>query len=390
MELRFPYPDYLEEDAIVLSFLWSLPSVPGAGKVFFRHWRIMYQVWPPPGSRPVQDGGKGLRLLFVTDTHLRGNSPRSRRDDFPATQREKLQEVVGLARDHRVDVLIHGGDLWENPYPALAVCADYLSVLLSAPVPWLVVSGNHDVFGHNPSTLPRTMLGFLEQLGLVEVLRPGCPVVKEKSGLEVQFSGQPFHHQMDRRDPALDYCVDRVDADVGVHVVHGMLVDRPLPYPAAHTLVSDLPGTRADLTLAGHYHLGFGPREKEGKWFVNPGAMVRISNHPQEMERHPQVLLADIGGPGQLEWELIPLQRARPAGEVLDRSQLEARMAREEKLSQFVQQVQAAGHYGGLNLGEIIRELAQKETIPPQVREEALRRLEKAQEDMEMGEEDSG
>lgn len=331
-----------------------------------------------------------MRLLFVTDTHLRGNSPRHRRDDFPATQRKKLQEVAELAREHRVDFLIHGGDLWDNPYPALGVCADHLSVLLSAPAPWLMVAGNHDVFGHNPLTLPRTMLGFLEQLGLVEILRPGCPVVKEKSGLRVQFSGQPFHHQMDLRDPALDYCVARVDADVGVHVVHGMLVERALPYPASHTLITDLPDTRADLTLAGHYHLGFGARERSGRWFVNPGAMVRISNHPQEMERCPRVLLAKMHGPGRLELEFLPLGTARPGGEVLDRQQMEARSAREEKLSQFVDQVQAAGQGSGLNLAEIIRGLAQQETIPPRVRDEALRRLERAQEELQAGEEDAG
>ena len=54
-----------------------------------------------------------MRLLFLTDTHIRTASMRSRLDTILDTLEEKLREVAAQAREYHVDAVIHGGDLFE-------------------------------------------------------------------------------------------------------------------------------------------------------------------------------------------------------------------------------------------------------------------------------------
>ena len=104
-------------------------------------------------------------------------------------------------------------------------------------------------------------------------------------------------------------------------MVHGMLLQRALFPGAFYTLIEQISHTEADLTLAGHNHLGFPDTEIDGKYFINPGALVRLSNHRQEMKRPVQVVVIDLSG-SQPVFEKIRLKSAAPGDDVLDRSRL--------------------------------------------------------------------
>ena len=188
-----------------------------------------------------------MKLLYVTDTHIRGTSPRHRLDDFPATLLTKCREVVTLCREHQVAALLHGGDLFDRPDTAPAVAMAYIDALRQAPCPIITVAGNHDLFGYNPETLSRTMLGLFAAFGLVRLLRPGDVAWLEQGGLRVQVTGQEFHPDIDRRENRrLDYCVfpegspgalheRRPAADFAVHLTHGMLLEKAFFEGMAYT-----------------------------------------------------------------------------------------------------------------------------------------------------------
>ena len=180
------------------------------------------------------------------------------------------------------------------------------------------------------------------------------------------------------------HCVRKEKCDLAIHMVHGLLADRSLGNIIRHTVVDRILTTEADLTLAGHYHLGFPPVEVDDRYFLNPGALVRVNNHPSEISRRPAVILIDLSG-GAINYQLLHLQSALPGKLVLDREQVELKMQREERLADFVRGVKAAGEYYGLDLGEMVATIAAKETLSPAVREEALRRLALAQEDFQTG-----
>ncbi len=327
-----------------------------------------------------------MRLLFLTDDHKRGTTPANRRDNFPQTLARKLREVLEIVREREVDLVLHGGDFFDVPAPALAVCAEFLALYQQFPVPVYVVPGNHDLYGHNLETLPRSMLGFAARLGIVRLLGRE-PVYFEKNGVRLQLTGQGYHYDMDRRDPRLDYVVAKRDCDFAVHVVHGMLLERPSLPELAYTLVDQVWETEADFTLVGHNHLGFPDVEKDGRYFLNPGALARLSNHPLELKRPVQVLLLDFSG-ARPTYEKIPLRSAPPGEEVLDRTRLEEAHFREQRLAGYLAEVKAASSFRRTDVRALVEEIARARGIGPRVREEALRRISLAEEALARGEEE--
>lgn len=84
-----------------------------------------------------------MRLLHVSDWHLgRTHGQTERREDLA----DVLEQTVGLARDFKPDLVIHSGDLFDGPRPAvddLQLACDTLRQLgESSPV--VVIAGNHD------------------------------------------------------------------------------------------------------------------------------------------------------------------------------------------------------------------------------------------------------
>lgn len=339
-----------------------------------------------------------MKVLYLTDTHIRGTSPRNRLDDFPQALLAKLREVVELARVKQVAAILHGGDLFDRPDVAPAVALDFVRVLMDAPCPIYGIAGNHDIFGFNPGTVPRTMLGIFDGFRLFRLIKPGEVVWLEEPGLRVQVTGQEFHAELDRRNPILDYCVvpagqggslheRQPQADLAIHLTHGMLLEKPFFEGSAHTLLDSVMGqTVADVTFGGHFHPGWGKvLEVDGRLFVNPGSLVRVGYQSADYKRPIQVALLEFSKGQPVRAELIRLKSARPGEEVLDKSTQEAQMARERALADFIQGIGDTSQFEVLEVQVIMERIADNQGVPPRVKEEALRRLGLAQEELAKG-----
>ncbi|MEN9405746.1 MAG: hypothetical protein RLZ12_30 [Bacillota bacterium] len=315
-----------------------------------------------------------MRFLYLTDTHIRGTSPRSRTDDFPKALKKKLQQVSDLVKERQIDYVLHGGDIFDRPTMAPAVVRDFIAILRSFERPIYAICGNHDIYGHNPSTVNRTMLGLLEAMGLVHLLSTGEVVMLKRDGMTVQLSGQPFHYELDKRSRELDYQVKRrPNVNFVIHMVHGMLVKDPLPEYVPHTMAHEVWHKDVDLLLSGHYHTGFNVLEKNGRYIINPGSLARVSSWPKELVRIPGVVI--ITCDKTLAVEEVALKNV-PAGlDVLDRSYLEQAAYRAERLAGFVQQVRAASDFRTLDLHSLVVEIAQAKGLEDEVCQEACRRL---------------
>lgn len=354
-----------------------------------------------------------MKILYVTDTHIRGTSPRSRLDDYPAAMRAKLGEVVDLARACGAAAILHGGDLFDRPDVAPAVALEFLRVLKGAPCPIIGIAGNHDVFGFNPETVPRTMLGLFAGFGICRLLRPGEVAWLEADGLRVQVTGQEFHAEIDRRNPVLDYCVRQgapasagdpapaapadlplhvrhPGADFAIHLTHGMLLEQPFLDTIAHSLLSQvMPHTVADVTFGGHYHPGWSRvHEHEGRLFINPGALARLGNQRSDLTRPVQAVLLDLARGQPVRCRFLPLAAAPPAEQVLDRSRDDARFDRERALAEFIQGVGDVGQFEVLAVQQIMERIAEAGGVDERVRREALTRLGAAQEALGRGEDE--
>ncbi|HZK42725.1 MAG TPA: metallophosphoesterase [Syntrophomonadaceae bacterium] len=321
-----------------------------------------------------------MKLLYLTDTHIRGNTPENRLDILSDTLKNKINEVVRIAEEHDVDYILHGGDFFDVASPSLAITGEFLELFRKFKVPIYAISGNHDLFGANIQTLPRTLLGFIARLGFINLLFPGEKTYLKKHDVCLQLTGQPYHYDIDVRPREIDYQVSKESADIAIHMVHGMLVNQK-EFPGPHTLIDDILETKADITLSGHNHLGFGIIERAGKYFINPGALIRLSNHRKEMARKVGVTLINLEGK-QIECKNIWLKSALPGEEVLDRSKAEDKASLNLKLERFTQEIKQAADLEKMNVRNIINEVINNLEDSEEVREEALRRIALVEESM--------
>lgn len=315
-----------------------------------------------------------IKFLFFTDSHIRGTNPKNRKDDFYETLKNKFNEIKELILKLNVDYVIHGGDWFDRPDISPSIVREFAIIIKSFERPVYTVAGNHDIFGQNPDTVGRTMLGLLEGTGIIKLLSHNDEILLDKKGIKVQIRGSGYSYNVDGEDYKKYYIVKkREDADYAINIVHGMLLQRPFYEGVQYTLLDDILETEADITFAGHYHSGFGVKKVGDKYFINPGSIVRVSTSISEISRKPEVVLLELGV--GIKISEIELKTALPGDEVLDRESLMMSKDRDMKLHQFYQGIAASGEYKKIDLEEIISNIASNEELSDKVREEAIRRI---------------
>ncbi len=213
---------------------------------------------PRPGGPAVQPA---VRILLLADTHLGIDLPRRPRverrrrgHDFAANYERALQ----AARDHAVQAVVHGGDLfYRSRVPASLVQAGFapLKRLADAGVPVYVVPGNHE-----RSAIPFPLLAEHPHIHLFD--RPRT-FTAEWDGMRVALAGFPFQRSGVRGTfrGLLDATGwERAAADVRLLCIHqcveGATVG-PQNYTFRHgddvVSAGDVPG-RFAAVLAGHIH----------------------------------------------------------------------------------------------------------------------------------------
>lgn len=320
-----------------------------------------------------------MRILFFTDTHIRGNNPANRIDDYMNSLELKIKEIIQLVIDLDVDFILHGGDIFDRPDISISVVNRFVKLFNQFKAPLYFISGNHDIYGHNPDTIYRTTLSLLDIVDVVNMVNREDIFILEKDDLKVQLTGQPYVYDIDGNEKDKYYYPPNIEnhIDYSIHMVHGLLVDKPFIKGVPYTLVEDIQNTPADITLSGHYHSGFKTININGKYFINPGSIARISNTTKEMRRKPKVILLELND--DINIKEIYLKSAKPGIEILDRSKLEEVGYQSERIYEFQQGINSAINFEKLDINEVLMEVSNAENVEESVKKEALRRISEIQ-----------
>jgi DNA repair protein SbcD/Mre11 len=330
---------------------------------------------------------KSMRFLFFTDTHIRGTTPANRKDNFFETLKNKFNEISKLSHDLNVDFILHGGDWFDRPDISPAVVREFAEIVQGFNKKVYTIAGNHDIYGHNPETIGRTMLGLIDGLGVLQLLKASDEIILEKDGIKVQLTGKPYKYDIDSSNFKEYYEVKKgPDVKYAINLVHGMLLNKPFFEGINYTLIDDILGTEADVTLAGHFHSGFGIKFINSKYFINPGSLVRINNYITEITRRPMVVIIDLND--NIQVQEIELQSALPGDEVLDRTYLETSQDKNYKLLQFYQGIEQSLKFERVDLNKLIEEIASNIDLSKEVKDESIRRIAIAMESLSKGEDD--
>lgn len=327
------------------------------------------------------------RLLVTGDWHYRSTNPRARLDNIQEALHQKIYEVYGIAGQKKCNAIVVPGDITDSPNMSYSTFSELGRLLGYTPCPIYAVPGNHDIFGANPETKYRTPFGALVWLGFLgDLSDEPFESNLDKNPPTVAMTGSPYSASTDIDIASYLFGEGKISPElphkVKIQVAHGMLLERAPGYELRHTLIKDVANhpNAPDVLIVGHDHIGFGVKRMGKTLFINPGALVRLTAHPAEIERTVQVCILTIYDDGSTDAELVPLESAKPGYKVLSREHLEAQAEREEKVAAFLALLAEEGEARFLEVREIVEDIARRESISRDVVDEALRRIGAARE----------
>lgn len=267
----------------------------------------------------------GVNLLYFGDKHYQYKKPANRIDDFSETEKKKVREIRRLAKEHNVRLIIQPGDFLDKPrlpddfvqeileewgfsaykraredYESGKLNKEELADAVLDYIPIVGTVGNHELFGGSLKTLPRTTLGFMSSIGFINLVDKDNPFfIKTAGGRSIAITGVPYDlHILKNKE---NFILREKKGDTDLVLIHEALYNTTLG-PEVNWLPIDsvYKETKADLTIAGHIHHGFGWIEKDGKIFGNPGALAQQSSADTELDRDLYGSLIHIAEDGEI------------------------------------------------------------------------------------------
>lgn len=345
-----------------------------------------------------------MKFLYVGDLHQDELEPVNRVDDFNETRKEKISEIMSIARDNQVKAILHGGDFFNRPkmsnefvtsvmetwnqklipidiqdltfkFQAGTISEqDYMMALhqyKTGNIPFISIIGNHDLIGESMESYPKTSLNVLETSGFLHIVDKDNPVFFQDENISVAITGTHYDRNIDRGTDKSGYCIEEKaqingkPVDFQIHMVHGMLTDHSYGKKFAHTVVVDIADdTKADLTINGHDHIGFPVMEKDGKLFVNPGSPFRLTADKKEIARMPKVMMITIDEHG-VQLEDIYLKCAKAGDEVLSTEGKKNKQQKQSVMARIQSIINQSSLNKGLRIADIIDNIGQAQNIEP-------------------------
>ncbi len=316
-----------------------------------------------------------MRLLYFTDSHIRNTNPINRKDDFTQTLRDKFTELSSIIKEKQVNFVLHGGDLFDRPDLPIAFATDFLKLIEGFSVPFYMISGNHDMFAQNPNTVSRTILGMLNEFDVIHIIDKNQPVyLSSTDSFKVCVMGTSYFYGIDK-DPE-NYILRNKpeDAKYLLHLTHGMLLDGGFIEGIDYVSIDQIKETCADITFGAHYHAGFKTIEQDGKYFINPGAMVRLSSGSFDYQRMPKAVLVELTE-REILIEEISLTSAKKGSEVIDMDKISTYQYTKEILDNFKSLAESTVDFEQMDVNNILISISKSDNLDEEISKEAIRRI---------------
>lgn len=318
-----------------------------------------------------------MRFLYFTDSHIRPDNPKSRKDDFVESLKDKFKEISSIVKEQRIDYILHGGDLFERPDIPIPLATEFIKIIQGYGVPFYMITGNHDMFAQNPNTVSRTILGLLNSVDVIHIIEKGESITLNDGINRVMITGTPYFYGVDKSPENYIIKEKPEGIDYLINMVHGLVIDGSFIEGIEYTSLDKITETQAEITLLGHYHAGFRTLEVDGKYFINPGAFTRLSSSNFELTRMPKVVIIDISS--KISIEDYYLRTAKPGDEVIDTQRIREVSFKEEVFENFKNLAENSVDFEKLDVNLILFDIAKSENIDESVRKEAIERIGKVQ-----------
>jgi len=222
--------------------------------------------------------------VWFSCLHYTENAPIMRKDNYGSLILNKLSFIMDWAECEDIQVFCNG-DLFHRKAGTSIRELNKIMKVLEHSRPIHMILGNHDIQGYNQN-IETQPIGVLAKAGLV-ILMEENGYWKFNDGVFV--TGENYHAGYEEAEP-YSFNFKRDDCDTHIHMTHGMLADRELPYEATH--ISDVE-LSADILINGHWHKYWDDPEIG---VYNIGSVARVAMEKNEINKTPIALIVEVEG----------------------------------------------------------------------------------------------
>jgi DNA repair exonuclease SbcCD nuclease subunit len=242
------------------------------------------------------------KVAVVGDQHIRGATPRVRKDDYFEAILAKIESIL-----KENDIFIGLGDLFDKPEIASRSMYQFISLLAQYQAlgkRFYTIPGNHDVYRYNVAELSRTSLGLLYLSGVGRQLN-------EIQIHNTKFKNIPFDRQVvipkpeDQETILLGHYFYEYNLDPMYSLTHDHIVN-----------------SKAKAVILGHDHQPYKDKKCGDTWLLRPGSLCRNTAHDYQLERVPQYVQFTISA-DQCIWSTEPVKGAKSPEDVFITEALE-------------------------------------------------------------------
>lgn len=221
-----------------------------------------------------------MKILMVSDIHLRDSGSRFRIDNYREAQFKKLEWCLNLGIEKKCNIMLQAGDLFDSVRASNQLISDTINLFKKSKLDILAVSGNHDQ-RHLDRSLVNTPIKVVESADVIKLL--GSDPTSYKN---VDIYGSHW-------GDAIPEIVDK--NKFNILVIHKMVIqdeDEKIWYgQTGHTTARVLLSkNKFDVILSADNHKFF-VHEHNGKTLLNMGSLTRLNI--SQIDYTPQISIFD-------------------------------------------------------------------------------------------------
>jgi len=292
-----------------------------------------------------------MKLIFFTDSHLKGINPISRVGDYYSDIMTKFDEILKIAKKYKVDTILHGGDLFDNATVSNNIVDELLDKIEQSKTTWYITWGNHDLYGHHLST---TNSG---NSSLAHILRRSDRI-KHITALkpirDTIITGYDYYHDIEQDIATGLISIEQSDS-FKIAIIHALVTEKPFLPQVMHIVAKNIK-TNYDLCLLGHYHQPFDITIDKTR-FLNIGCLGRTSIDESNIE--PSIALIDTD---TRKIDIIKLKNTKTQKEAFNIDKIEQAKHYESNIEEFIKALNST-KFQGLNLRGIVENIGREQQI---------------------------
>ncbi len=295
------------------------------------------------------------KFIYFQDGHFFGKNSVHYISDYFEDCLLMLDEILSLAKEHKVEAIIDGGDLLHSAEPSYRILDEIADRVEKTKIPIYSLFGNHATKYHSIEHSKYTGLSHLMKRS--EFFKYFNDLYL-KNGKQRGFSiqGVEYAHEVENELKENGFFFDEKFKDSWkILVVHAFVTPKPFMKEVCHVVCDDIK-TNADVVLVAHYHHEW-EKTVGNTLFKDIGCIGRRSITEKDIK--PSILLIDTD---KREMKEIFLKSAKSGDEIFDLCKVEEMKDKKNDINAFIKSIEDV-QFQEMSIKDTVKFIAKEKKI---------------------------